>query len=31
MTEDLKQDLTKRGAIFEDFLEDPKTLAPVGR
>ena len=30
MTEKLKQDLIKRGAIFEDSLEDP-VLTPVGR
>ena len=31
MTEKLKQDLIQRGAIFEDSLEDPLILTPVGR
>lgn len=29
MTEELKQDLISRGAIFEDSLEDPLVLTPV--
>lgn len=33
MTKQLKQNLNliQRGAIFEDFLEDPLTLTPVPR
>ncbi|NES04743.1 MAG: pentapeptide repeat-containing protein [Okeania sp. SIO2F4] len=30
MTEELKRNLIKRGAIFEDCLEDPLTLTPIG-